>query len=217
MRIIFKYNQEKDIQCLLKYGKGVTFYPTPTKEYEQFVKDFGKEATENEAKIFIKKLIIDNNINIDEIVLKYQNEWGEIADEFYKIAERIFDISLSSDITAYLTINDRCPYSIGNNYFFVRVQKKLWVKKTTMHEMWHFYTWYKFGITWEEKIGKEKYNDIKEALTVLLNVECKNLLPKDINDEGYIQHKELREKIIELWKETKNIDIIWNSLVQLIK
>jgi hypothetical protein len=40
-----------------------------------------------------------------------------------------------------------------------------------MHELWHFYTWYGLGVDQEERLGKEKYNDLKEALTVLINIE----------------------------------------------
>jgi hypothetical protein len=82
-----------------------------------------------------------------------------------------------------------------------------------MHELWHFYTWQVFGREWENKLGKQKYNEIKEALTVLLNVECKNLLPEGITDNGYPQHKELREKIVVEWEKDKNIEKLWGKLV----
>ncbi len=82
-----------------------------------------------------------------------------------------------------------------------------------MHELWHFYTWYRFGL-YEEKIGKQRYNDIKEALTVLLNVECKDLLPEDKQDNGYEQHKELREQILQIWSRDKNIENLWKKIVE---
>ncbi len=82
-----------------------------------------------------------------------------------------------------------------------------------MHEYWHLYTWYKFGVIWEEKLGKQKYNDIKESLTVLLNIECKDLFPENKKDIGYPQHQELREKIIKIWNETKDIDKLWVELI----
>lgn len=214
MKVTFKYNQEQDIWCLLKYGKDVNLFPSPTKEYMSLMKEYGEEAKEEEIKIFVEKQISNNNINKEEIIKNFQNDWDEISDEFKKIAENIFGLSLSEDITAYLTINDRCPYKIKENLFFVRIKNRLLGKKTTMHELWHFYTWYKFGIIWRDKLGNKKYNDIKEALTVLLNVECRNLLPEDINDKGYPEHKELREKILGLWEETKDINKVWDSLIQ---
>lgn len=213
MKVTFKYNQEQDIWCLLKYGKGVTLFPSPTKEYAELIKKYGEDANEDEIKFFVEKQISDNKINKEEIIKKYQNDWDKISDKFIKVAEKIFELSLSEDVTAYLTVSDRCPYKIKENLFFVRIKDPLNATRTTMHELWHFYTWYKFGIIWENKIGKEKYNDIKEALTILLNIECKDLLPEGIIDKGYSQHEELRKKIIILWEENKDINTVWNKLV----
>lgn len=213
MKVIFEYNQEKDIWCLLNKGKSSINSPYPTRIYKELEKDFGENPTENDIKIFIEKFISNNNFNIKDFVEKYQKDWESISDEYQKIAEKIFKVSLSKDINAYLTINNRCPYNIQESFFFVTMPSDLQLRKIIMHELWHFYTWYKFGHTWESKIGKEKYNEIKESLTVLLNTECKYLMPEGIIDKGYPQHKELREKILKLWGETKDIDKIWNNLV----
>jgi len=213
MKIIFDYDLSKDVWCLLNKGKSSINSPTPTKEYEKLTKDFGENPTEDDTKIFIEKFISDNNINKNEIIKKYQNDWDSISDRFQNIVEKVFEISLSKDITAYLSINSRCPYNIDENYFFISIQNDLRTRKTAMHELWHFYTWYKFGLIWEDKIGKEKYNEIKESLTVLLNIECKDLLPDGILDKGYTQHQELRDKILKLWEETKDINKLWNSLI----
>jgi hypothetical protein len=32
-----------------------------------------------------------------------------------------------------------------------------------MHELWHFYTWYGLGAGEEARLGKERYNTLKEA------------------------------------------------------
>ena len=84
----------------------------------------------------------------------------------------------------------------------------------TMHELWHFYTWYGLGVGQEEKLGKQKYNDLKESLTVLLNKECADLFPIDFTDKGYPQHKELREKILKFWSNDKNVFNLWKYLNQ---
>jgi hypothetical protein len=81
----------------------------------------------------------------------------------------------------------------------------------SMHELWHFYTWYKFGREVEQKIGKERYNDIKEALTVLLNIECSDLMADEI-DRGYPQHQDLRSKIADVWSKSKDIDGVWKII-----
>lgn len=213
MKVTFEYNQEKDIWCLLNKGKSSINSPYPTKVYEKLEKDFGENPTEDDAKTFTEKFISDNNFSVKDFIEKYQNDWDSISGEYQEIAEGIFKVSLPKNIIAYLTINNRCPYNIENNFFFVTMPNDLQARKIIMHELWHFYTWYKFGITCIGKIGKEKYNELKESLTVLLNIECKDLMPEEISDKGYPQHKELREKILNLWKETKDIDKLWNNLV----
>ena len=149
-----------------------------------------------------------------ELQEAFQKDWEIIGDIFQNIAEIIFGITISRDITVYLTINERCPYDIENNFFFVSMSISSSVRKTIMHELWHFYTWHGLGAKELEKLGVQKYNDLKEALTVLLNVECKDLLPEGIPDMGYPQHKELREKIVEFWKKDKNINNLWEYLTR---
>jgi hypothetical protein len=213
MKIIFDYNQEKDIWCLLKKGKGSNNSSTPTKMYEKLIIDYGENPTEDKVAIFIEKYLSDNNINKQEYILNYQKDWDIISKEYQKIAETVFGVSLLKDIVVYLTVNDRCPYNIKDNYFFVSFPSRSEII-IAMHELWHFYTWYKFGIIWEEKIGKQKYNDLKESLTVLLNIECKNLFSKEIKDNGYPQHKNLRNKILEIWEKEKNIEKVWDELIK---
>jgi hypothetical protein len=83
-----------------------------------------------------------------------------------------------------------------------------------MHELWHFYTWYGLGSDQEEKLGKEKYNEIKEALTVLLNVVCKDLLPERVIDSGYPQHQELRQQIVEFWNKDRDVHKLWTHFIR---
>lgn len=212
MKLFFKHDIEKDIWCLLNKGKSSFNSPIPTKIYEQLVSFSKENPDEKDAQLFIEKYILKNEINIEEIIKGYEQEWQEISNEYQKIAERIFGVSLKHDITVYLTVNNRSPYNIDENYFFVSFPT-FSSTKTIMHELWHFYTWQKFGKEWQEKLGKQKYNDIKESLTVLLNVECKELFPLFVIDGGYPQHKEMRDTILRIWNEEKDIEKLWNVVV----
>lgn len=211
MKLKFEYSKEKDIWCLLNKGKNSNNSPLPTKVYSEFVSTFGENLDEKSASQFIDQYLKAHNFNVAERLESYQNDFVLVSKEFEKIAERIFGVSLENEVTVYLTINNRCPYSVEENWFFVSISQDSPIK-IIMHELWHFYTWHGLGITEEEKIGVEKYNDLKEALTVLLNVECKQLLPEGVEDRGYPQHAELREKILEFWKEKPNIDYVWGCL-----
>lgn len=213
MKVHFQYNKEKDVWSLLSKGKSSNNSQTPTKQYEQLVATFGENPTEEVTSAFIENYISDNNFDIQEFIKKYQKDWDVIANKYQKQAEAIFGISLPSDVIGYLSVNSRCPYSIENNYFFISFSSPL-PRGIVMHELWHFYTWYKFGITEEQKLGKQKYNDLKEALTVLLNLECGELFPESLSDKGYPQHQELRREIMKFWKGEKDIVKLWRHLAQ---
>jgi hypothetical protein len=213
MKVTFTYDKEKDIWCLLNYGKKSGNSGLTTKAYDQFISIYGEDFSEENASEFIDKYITENNIDIDGFISDYQKDWGKVSVEYTKRAEDLFGVSLPHDVTAYLTINNRCPYSLENNNFFVSMSNRESIRKTTaMHELWHFYTWYAFG-SQEEALGKQKYNDLKESLTVLLNVEFKHLLPEDVEDKGYPQHQEIRAKILEFWAKDKNMSNLWEYLV----
>lgn len=213
MKLSFIYNQEKDIWCLLNKGKSSNNSPLPTNVYTKLITAVGENPDEASAATFIEKYLAENGYDVNRYISSYQNEFEKISDSFKRVAENVFGVILDKEIAAYLTINSRCPYNIEENWFFVPISKSSPIK-TIIHELWHFYTWYKFGIAWEEKLGKGKYNDMKEALTVLLNVECKHVLPEGVEDKGYPQHKELRDRILELWKQNPDIDYVWTTITK---
>lgn len=211
MKLHFEYNREKDIWCLLNKGKSSNNSQLPTKVYQELTAQQGESPTEEKVSEFIETYISENRIDVKQYRTDYEKDWDVIADEYKRRAEAIFGTSLPADITAYLTINNRCPYDIAGNYFFVSVPSHS-ARRIVMHELWHFYTWYGFGTDQEEKMGKQKYNDMKEALTVLLNAECRDLLPIGEYDEGYPQHRDMREKILRFWEKEKNILKLWEHL-----
>lgn len=212
MEVIFEYNREKDVWCILNYGKGSLNSSQQTKQYQELVNLYGENPKVEIVSKFIDNYLVNNYIDVQKNTLQHQTDWNNVAQQYQKRAESIFGVVLPKDVTAYLTINNRSPYSIQEDWFFVNAGGFSSIK-TVMHELWHFYTWYKYGFVWEQKIGKQKYNDIKEALTVLLNEECKDLLPEGVIDSGYPQHQELRRKIVDIWNKEKNMDKLWHFLV----
>lgn len=213
MQINFTYDKNRDIWCLLNKGRSSNNSQSPTKQYSLLVEKYGDNPTNETVSIFIDEYITKNKIDISERITNFQNDWESVSSEFQNIAENIFNISIDNNITAYLTINARCPYSIKENFFYTSLNSNQ-ATMTLMHELWHFYTWYGLGVDQEEKIGKEIYNNLKESLTVLLNVECKNLLPKGIVDVGYPQHQDIRNEILQYWKKDKDIKNLWNYLIK---
>lgn len=207
----FIYDRKKDVDCILLFGKSGRFSQFPTKVYKKLTEEKGGDPTPEQTSLFIDSHLKENNLDTEECAKVYNSETRDILDIFNTKAESIFNIEIPKGTKSYLTVNSRLPYNIQENWFYTQISSSSDVS-TSMHELWHFYTWYKFGITDLKELGAQKYGDIKEALTVLLNAEGANLLPEGSHDDGYPQHKELREGILELWKENPDVDFIWNSI-----
>jgi len=213
MKVTFTYDAQKDLWCVLNKGKTSLNSQHATKQYEGLVAEYGENFTPENAAEFIDSYISSHGFDVGNYIDTYQKDWDSIAVEFQSRAEALFKTTLPESITGYLTINSRCPYSITNNYFFVAMPTPS-SRRTAMHELWHFYTWHAFGVDQEEKLGKQKYNEIKESLTVLLNIECADLLPPGIVDAGYPQHQELRGRIVEFWNSNKDMHALWNHFTK---
>lgn len=215
MKVNFIYDKGKDVWCLLNKGKSSNNSQNPTKQYELLVEKYGENPTPEDAALFVNQYIEENKIDVSGRINFLEQEWQSISQAFQARAEAIFGISITKDIDAYLTINSRCPYSIHDNFFYVSIQSNQ-SRRTLMHELWHFYTWYGLGEDQEGRLGKQKYNDLKESLTVLLNIECKDLLPEGVLDMGYPQHSEIRQRVVEHWHKDKNIHNLWNHLINFL-
>ena len=143
-----------------------------------------------------------------------EEKWKIAEPIFIERVEKIFGISYPAPITTvYLTHNERCTYNIQENYFFVKIGSEF-SNNTIMHELLHFYTRHAFGKKLlDEGLSKLAYNDAKESLTELLNLEFPDLL-NGKSDNGYPQHKEMREKVRALWLKQKDISFLIQELVK---
>lgn len=124
----------------------------------------------------------------------------------------------SSQFTAYITTVARCPYNYNKEdpHFFVNLFKSIpHALENSAHEMMHIQFHNTYWQDVEKQIGKEKTSDLKEALTVLLNIEFKDLLL--VKDEGYSIHEELRSFIEKEWGKKPDFDFLIEKCVEYIK
>lgn len=210
MKVTFTYDRGKDVWCLLNKGKGGNHSDKVTEAYAKLVEAVGENPDKERTNAFLDTYLSEEKAQ--QYAEEYQASFDTISEEFQKRAERVFGVSLPKDVTAYLTVNQRCPYDITGSIFFVAVPKEGFVR-IAMHELWHFYTWYAFEGE-EDRLGMAKYFEVKESLTVLLNVVCGDLLPKGVKDWGYPQHQELREKVLTVWEEKQDIYFVWEQLTK---
>jgi hypothetical protein len=211
MKLRFEYDEDKDIQCLVGKGKSSINSQKPTKQYQELIAKYGENPNTLECAAFITAYLDRNKIDLQKRRDELQSDWNLISSDFQNRANSIFGVTINADITAYLTISSRCPYSIKNDYFYVSLGASH-PRKIIMHELWHFYTWYGLGVEEEKRIGSYKYNELKEVLTVLINIECSDLLPHGVLDQGYPRHQEIRNQALEYWYKDRNLRNLWSHL-----
>lgn len=108
------------------------------------------------------------------------------------------------DITLYLTTFPRCPYNYEKGYIWTcAIWPAKQVMDTLLHELLHFqfYAYFKNRES-VKKLSAAQAEDLKEALTVILNYEFREYLAQ--SDKGYSVHQKLRQKLASFWQKNKD-------------
>ncbi|MDO8647832.1 MAG: hypothetical protein Q7R70_05480 [Candidatus Diapherotrites archaeon] len=142
--------------------------------------------------------------------------WQSIELEFFKRLEKVMEKpNAFPKITGYITTMQSCPYNMAPNdtwFMFKFFGSTANATKTAAHEIMHFqfhnYYWREIA----EKIGQENTGHLKEALTVLLNLEFNDLVLD--YDYGYPVHKNLRKFITEQWQSNPSFNALLESCIQ---
>jgi len=212
MKINFSYNITKDVENIINGTKSVNS-KKPTKFQKLFTEKYGDNFEAEKVKMFIEEQDKINGFDANKEIVATEKRWEIAEPVFIERVEKIFRISYPAPIiTVYLTHNERCTYNIEENYFFVKIGSKF-SNNTIMHELLHFYTWHAFGKKLlDEGLSKLAYNDIKESLTEILNIEFSDLMSGKL-DGGYPQHQKMRRKIRESWSNRKDVFLLVQELI----
>ena len=144
-----------------------------------------------------------------------KSSWKKVEKRYFRKLEKITKRKIYIDkFTCYFTTIGRCPYNYKGNWFMVNIFSHD-IKRTAAHELMHLQFHYYFQDYVEDKLGHSKFEDLKEALTVLLNIEFKDITDK--KDTGYPNHQKLRKFIVEQWKKEPDFDILIDKCVNYLK
>src|SRR3989338_1751967 len=216
IKVLFKFDKEKDLWNhwhKSNWKSSWTNYKIHPeikkicegKKFEECKKDLSNHL----SRLQNSKIIL---VNIESL----EKYWRIIEKEFFKRMDNLMKKKLEKEIFAYLTTAGICPYDPDEPSFmfslFYSLPKSL---QTCGHEIMHLYFHKFYWNKIETEIGKEKTGDLKEALTILLNLEFKDLW--FVEDLGYESHKELRNFIMEKWKEEKDFEKLLDKCVEYLK
>ncbi|MBI4992332.1 MAG: hypothetical protein HZB99_03885 [Candidatus Harrisonbacteria bacterium] len=212
MKLYFAYDVDKDVENTINGTKAINS-KKPTKFQNLFTEKYGDNFEAEKVKAFIQERDKESGFDVNKEIVAIEERWKIAEPIFIERMGKIFGISYTVPvITIYLTHNERCTYNTVKSYFFVKIGSEF-STNTIMHELLHFYTWYIFGKELLDKgLSKLVYNDIKESLTELLNLEFSDLMNGGA-DIGYPQHQKMRAQIREMWKSQKDIGVVIKKLV----
>lgn len=143
--------------------------------------------------------------------------WNGIEKKYFDRLKNITKKPICSrKFKVYITTIARCPYNAEEKWFMINFFSPIphamrTIGHEIMHLQFHKYFWKKI----EKEIGEQKTGDLKEALTVLLNLEFKDLW--FVEDEGYEKHKNLREFIAKQWQKQKDFNLLLDKCVEYLK
>ena len=142
--------------------------------------------------------------------------FAAVSAEIFRRMEKVTGRKIYRDsFTMFLTTFPRAAYDFSKGYVWLPV---VWPEetyiRTFLHELLHFQT-YAYWSKYQKEVGNERFEDAKEALTVILNEEFSDIMVWP--DKGYAKHKSLREKILMAWKKKKSFSELIKYSMSLVR
>lgn len=202
MKLTFRYDPAMEV-VNFRAAFGSRNHRAQSSRQKLFWKRYRKLTQANAAR-FSAWFIAEQGVKPTTIVRDIRERWRRIEKRFFTRANRIWKTELPQKrLTVYLTSMDRCGYNFERGFFFVSTGPR-GARRTCMHELWHWYFHFTVGKGIYERYGAAVHNDIKEALTTLLNAEFADLMP-GLTDRGYPQHRGLRTFIRRSYARTHDV------------
>lgn len=217
--VVFKFDKDKDLWNIWETCNASSSWHDFKKTLPQHFLDMcgGKEFNECKAKLeSYRKKMHDSGL-VDIFAKAVQDAWDKINNEFFIRLEKIMKNPICSEkFEGFPTTVVRCPYNYKDYSFMISFFRDIpHVLNTCGHEIMHIQFHNTYWNQVEKEIGKTKTADLKEALTVLLNLEFRDLW--FVDDRGYEPHQELRKFISEEWKEAPDFDVLIEKCIRYLK
>ncbi|MDI6780383.1 MAG: hypothetical protein QME25_09420 [Bacteroidota bacterium] len=208
-KVLFNYRQEKDIENIIIGLETVSRGRQPDKEITEIIKHCGPRPSKIDIQEYLKHRWEGKEKILNFITSQLQEYWNTIEEDyFYHLTDRMQLMSFYNinNLTGFLSTRYGCGYKIDAEWFAVSVHHStLRNALIAMHEIMHIFfhkQWWQFCA--DKGVPAKNIWDIKEAVTVLLNLWFKDVLV-DI-DLGYNEHTELRHLIKEWFLENRNFE-----------
>ncbi len=203
----FSYNLEKDIENIEIGLKMTEQGRKPDNELKNIINQFGNNPAKKNIKKYLESKWIERKNLIEIEVEQLQKYWNTIEEKFFlHLTSRmqINSFDNTENLSGFFSTRYGSGYNSEKNWFAVSVHQGTFQNtKVAMHEIMHIFfhkNWWKFCE--EQGLSEKNIWDVKESVTVLLNLWFKNQLI-DL-DFGYEEHTELRHNIKKWFLESRD-------------
>jgi hypothetical protein len=223
VKLKFEFEKERDLwniwETCRKRDSWCDFSRGMPKEVVKFCR--GKTFRYAKPKIlnYYKKIYESGFISV--YLNSVEKFWNLVEVDFYRRLEKITRKKFKKKRSVvYLTLATRCPYDYNKednkSWFMICFWSNLSNAILTIaHELMHFHFFDNYVDKIVDEIGEKKMEDLKESLTVLLNLEFGDLFFSF--DRGYDLHRNLRKFIVRQWNRKKDFDLLLSKCVEYLK
>lgn len=209
LNVAFKFDPTREI-VTLKVAMGAPDTSMKTTPFGQMAEEAGIDiSSKTEVVGFVEGIIKNKQIDMDSKIAKFEAEWRPHEERVQTVFSKMFSTPGTDQLkwspgnmTAYLTLAQRCPYNTNEKYYFLSIGSKSPIE-ISLHEIMHFYSHQLLQPKFVKAGIPEKHQDFKEALTVLLNEKFGDIMEYD--DAGYPQHQKLRSWIKEQYSAGQSV------------
>lgn len=195
-------------------------------EGNEYLKKLSGKSRSQQYKIFEKanqvaRFYSKEKAPIRKLVIKQvQEAWDRINNRYFKITEKVHGKPFPyKKIYGVISTDNRFGYGFygKKKWFAVPRDHPLFAVDVATHELWHaiFNQHYYGEYRNKFELDHGQMWAIKEAYTVLLNIECDDL--RYTTDGCYPEHKDLREKILKLWRRNPNFEKNLDQICEYVK
>lgn len=217
--IFIKINRSKDRWNWYDACNSIGYGMDWKMSIEKKLRDRIYNKTFNESKDFLKRHLekIYEETDIFKYKNKIQKEFDKRKSDIVKTMERITGKPIyRNNITCFITSFPRYPYDFESGCLYIAHDRDIDRQVAIfIHELLHF----QYFAYLEKRVLKflspEQSDSLKEAMTVILNEEFKNIT--SCRDKGYEMHKKLRIKLLSLWKKTKNMNRFIDGAIKIMQ
>lgn len=181
-----------------------------------------RNKTEKKQLVLIKNHLKDQKTFVSFLKIEaeaLQTVWNRYEPVFFKALMKVTEKPLfATQISVQLTTASLSPYDEKGCWFMVSGYHSLGTQITSIgHELLHlqFIYWYK-KLCLESGLSPVQFEDLKEALTVLLNEEAFDKIIVS-PDRGYAKHSVLRGNIVKVWRKKLPFDEFLKKSISLTK